>query len=449
MKVLVVGAGGVGLHLAKTLSWEGHDVILIDHKQELIDRAGGTMDLLAIRGSGTSIATLVKAGATDADLLVAVTSVDEVNIVACMLALQLGVKRRIARVRNQEYSKPDSPVKLSDIGIDQIIHPELEAAREVVKLVRYQHAVEVVECAGGKMLLLGVKVEKDSPILERQLKKIADLSSEAQYRLVAISRGGQTIIPSGNDVIKADDKVFVIARHNDVERVFKLAGKPHESSRDVMLMGGGMLGRISAEELERDGAYNVKLIESDPQLAQRAVQRLQHTMVVQSNSNADFDVLAVEGLDEMGIFAALSDDDENNIVTTLFARHLGVKRTITLISKPEYMPIIRAIGLDAAINVKILTSDAVMKHMIGRRILSVSSLTGVDAEIIDFAISAKSRVAGRKIREIGFPKGTIVGAIDHQGEVSVAVGDSVIRDGDRLVVFCEQSAVPKVEKLLE
>jgi len=449
MKVIVIGAGGVGLHLAKTLSWEGHEVTLIDNKQELIDRAGGTMDLLAIRGSGTSISTLVKAEAPDADLLVAVTSVDEVNIVSCMLARQLGVKRRIARVRNQEYSKPDIPIKLADLGIDQIIHPELEVAREVAKLVRYQQAIEVVECAGGKMLLLGVKVDDGAPILGVPLGKITSREAEIPYRLVAISRGGQTIIPSGKDVIKAQDKVFVIAGHNDVESVFQMAGKLAVSSRHVMLMGGGMLGRISAEELEKDGAYNVKLVESDPELIQRAVQRLQRTLVVQAGSEADFDVLAVEGLAETGVFAALTDDDENNIVTTLFARHLGVKRTITLVSKPEYMPIVRAIGLDAAINVKILTSDAVMKHLIGQRIISVSSLTGVDAEIIEFAISAKSRIVGRKIRDIGFPKGTIVGAIDHQGEVAVAVGDSVVHQGDRMVVFCDQSEVPKVEKLLE
>jgi trk system potassium uptake protein TrkA len=267
------------------------------------------------------------------------------------------------------------------------------------------------------------------------------------FRLVAISRDMKTILPGGGDVIHADDKVFVMSKPQDVERIFGLAGKPATASRDVMLMGGGMIGRITAEELERDKIYRLKLVERDDQNAQRAMQRLQNTMVVRSNTAADFDVLTIEGLGEMGVFAALTDDDENNIVTSLFARHLGVKRTITLIGKPEYMPVVRAIGLDAAINLKILTSDAVLKYLLGGRILAVTSLVGIEAEIIDFAVSEKSRAAGRRIRDIHFPAGSIVGAIDHQGDVSVAVGDTRVEPGDRLVVFCEQRAAPKLEKL--
>jgi len=447
MKIIVVGAGGVGKHLARTLSWEGHEVILIDHLQELVDRALSSMDVLAIRGSGTSVSTLINAGARDTDLLVAVTSVDEVNIVACMLARQLGIKRRIARVRNQEYSRPDTPVSLAELGIDQVIHPELEAAREVVRLVKYQHATEVVECAAGKMLLIGLKVEPGSPILQIPLRELSVRYPDIPFRLVAIARAGSTILPSGKDMIKADDKVFVITKPEDTDHVFHLAGKPKEISRDIMILGGGMIGRIAAEQLETDRRFSLKLIESDPGQAQRAIQRLQNTMVVRASTSADFDVLAMEGLDEMGVFAALTSDDENNIVTSLFARHLQVRRTITLIGKPEYMPIVRAIGLDATINVKIITSDAVLKYMLGGRILAVSSLAGVEAEIIDLAVSEQSKVAGRTIRDIEFPAGAIVGAIEHEGEVTVAVGDSVVCPGDRLVVFCEQKAVPKLEKL--
>lgn len=449
MKVIVVGAGAVGLHLAKTLSWEGHEVVLIDHIPELVDRAGGRLDVMAIRGSGTSISTLEKAGAKDADLLVAVTSIDEVNIVACMLAKQLGVRNRIARIRNQEFSKPDSRIRLDDLGIDQVIHPELEAAREVVKLVRYQHALEVVECAGGKVLLLGFKVEPTSRILGIPLKTLAAEQPELGIRVVAISRLGQTLLPGGNDAVQADDKVFVAAKPDDVPTVFSLAGKPEKTSRDVMILGGGMIGRIAAELLEADRSYNLKLIESNPQNVQRASNRLSSTMVVQSGSQVDFDVLAVEGLADMGVFAALTDDDENNIVTSLFARHLRVGRTITLISKPEYMPVVRAIGLDAAINVKIITSDAVHKYLLGGRILEVSSLTGVDAEILEFSVNPKSRAAGKLIREVKFPEGSIVAAVEHQGEVFVAVGETPIQAGDRVVTFARPASVSKLKKLLE
>ncbi len=449
MKVVIIGAGAVGSHLARVLSWEGHEVVLIDRRQELIDRVGGSMDVLALRGSGTSVSLLVKAGVQQADLLVAVTSVDEVNIVSCMLAKQMGAKVGIARVRNQEYTNPDTPVSLEELGIDQVIHPEQEAAKEVVRMIQHPHAIDVVECAGGKMLLVGMRVEFKAEIVGPKLVELTPKISDLPFRLVAIIRAGRTIIPKGNDVILPEDIIYVISRSNDLPEVFTLAGKRKDVSHDVMILGGGMIGRMVAEMLEQWKRYNVKLIESDEERTKRAVQRLSNTMVVKAGEGIDFDLLAIEGIDEMGVFAALSDDDENNIVTSLFARHLGVKRTITRISKPEYIPIIRAIGLDAAVNERILTSDAIVKYLLGGRIMAMATLQGVDADIIEFEIIDKSKVAGRRLREISFPEGALVGAIDHDGDVSVAVGDSLVSAGDRLVVFCQPKAVPKLEKLFQ
>lgn len=447
MKIVIVGAGVVGLHLAKTLSWEEHEVSIIDQNQDLVDRASGSLDVLAIRGSGTSIETLIEAGIETADLLVAVTSIDEVNIVASMLARQLGAKTRIARVRNQEYSSPNVPVKLANLGIDQIIHPELEAAREVVKMIRYPHAVDIVECAGGRMTLIGFRIDPGSPVANKPLKDLMPQFPEFSMRVVAISREGQTIIPSGKDDIEPGDLVYVITQSQDVRKVFEMAGKKDDISRDVMLFGGGLVGRLVAEGLEGDKRFNVKLIETDPVKSRLAAQYLKNTMVVRSSEELDIDMMALEGIDEMGVFAALSDDDENNIVTSLFAKHLKVKRTITLIAKPEYMPITRAIGLDAAVNALLLTSDAILKHLIGTRVLAVSTLRGINAEIIEFLVADRAKMTGKKLRDLKFPKGSIAGAIEHSGEVSVAVGESVIQPGQRIVIFCVQEAIPKLEKM--
>ena len=447
MKVVVVGAGAVGYHLARTLSWEGHEVVLIDNRPELIDRISGSLDVLAIRGNGTSVSVLVKAGVEQADLLVAVTSVDEVNIVASMLAKQLGAKTRIARVRNQEYSKSDTPVSLAELGIDQVIHPELEAARETVRMIRHPNAIDVVECAEGKMILVGLRIEFKAEIVGQTLEVLIPSLTELPFRVVAIVRDGKTIIPKGKDVILPNDIVYVISHQADLPAVFKLAGKTEDISRNVMILGGGMIGRMVAEMLEEQGRYNIKLIESDEDKTQRAVQRLTTTMVVRGGDGIDFDVLSIEGIDEMGVFAALTDDDENNIVTSLFAKHLGVKRTVTRISKPEYIPIVRAIGLDAAVNERLLTSDAILKYMLGGRILAISTLQSSDAEIIEFSVGEKSSVAGKSLRNIRFPEGALVGAINHEGEVSVAVGDSIVNAGDRLVMFCQPKAVPKLEKM--
>jgi len=447
MKVIIVGAGAVGMHLARSLSWEGHEVIIIDHRQELMDLATGSMDVLAKRGSGTSISTLVNAGAQSADLMLAVTNVDEVNLVACMLARQLGVKTRIARVRNQEYSKANSPVSLESLGIDQVIHPELEAAREVVRFIRYPDAVDVVECAGGRMYLTGVRLETGSPILGKTLKDLTPDDADIPFRMVAISRAGQTIIPSGKDTVQVHDLIYVISRCEDVGKMFAMVGKPVQIARKVMILGGGIIGRIVAEELEKEKQYIVKLVESDPERSERASQRLVSTMVVRGAGGMDIDLLAIEGIGDMDVFTALTDDDENNIVTSLFAKHLKVRRTVTLVSKPQYMPVMQAIGLDASINERLLTTDAILKFLRGGRIMSISSLRGLKAEIIEFQIGPKSKAAGKRLSEIDFPDGSLVGAIDHYGEIAVAVGSSMVMPGDRVVVFAHERAVPKLERI--
>lgn len=448
MKVVVVGAGEVGYHLARTLSWEGHEVVIIDTRQELVDRAAGSMDVMALRGNGTSVQLLVSAGVRDADLLVAVTSVDEVNIVACMLAKQLNVKTCIARVRNQEYSDPNNPVSLVGLGIDQIIHPELEAAKEVVRMIMHPQAIDVVECASGKIMLVGMRIDEKSDIIDRPLDVLTPAISELSFRLVSIIREGNTIIPRGKDIIKQGDAIYAICHSEDLPILFKMAGKRETVSNDIMLLGGGMIGRMVAEMIEGRKGYNIKLIEGDEDRSNRAVQRLKHTMVIKGGSEGiDFDVLALEGIDEMGVFAALTDDDENNIVTSLFARHLGVKRTVTLISKPEYIPIIRAIGLDAAVNERIITSDAIIKYLLGSRISAKSTLQGIDAEIIEFSVVEGTKVAGKRVRDIHFPEGSLVGAIERNEEAHIAVGDSMVLPGDHLVVFCQSKVVPKLNKL--
>lgn len=450
MKIVIIGAGAVGLHLARTLSWEGHEIVIVDNNQELIDHVASSMDAMAIRGSGTSISTLVQAGLKSAELLIAVTSVDEVNIVACLLAQQMDVPTRIARVRNQEYSRDDTPVSLKELGITQIIHPELETAREVTRLIKYPHTIDIVACADGKMYLVGLKIEPGAEVIGRALKELTPNYPDVSMRIVAMTRNGVTIIPTGDAKLSALDTVYIITHYENLQRIFQLAGKTNQIQRDVMILGGGMIGRMVAEELEKEKVYNIKLIESDEERSQMAAQRLVNTMVVRgSEEGIDLDVMTIEGLSEMDVLAALTDDDENNIVTSLFARHLKLGRTVTLISKPEYMPITRAIGLDAAINKRLLTSDAILKYLRGGRILAVSSLRGINAEIIEFEVSPTSPANQKRLRDIKFPNGAIVGAINHQGDVSVAVGDSLVSAGDHLVVFCQETAIPKLQKLFK
>ncbi len=446
MKITIVGAGAVGTHLARSLSWEGHEVVIIDVSQDIIDQVQNSMDVLAIRGNATSISTLVKAGIQSSDLLLAVTNVDEVNIVTCMLAAQFGVATRIARIRNQEYSHPNTPVDLSKLGITQVIHPELETARVVVRLIQYPDAFDFIECADGKLYLVGLKIDVESSILNKPLRELNPVEGELNFRLVAVNREGRTIIPTGDFHIKLQDIIYVICKIDDIKSVFDKAGKPISSTRNVMILGGNIIGRMVAEQLEKEKRHNVKIIESDIEKSEMAAQRLQNTMVVFSKGGMDLDILTQEGLNEMDVFAALTDDDENNIVTSLFARHLKVKRTITLISKPIYMPVVQTIGLDAAINERLLTTDAILKFLRGGRIINISSLRGIRAEIIEYYVEPNSKVAGRRLRDIEFPEGVIIGAVDHRGEIEVAIGNTIINSGDRVVVFSLQQALSKIEK---
>ncbi len=449
MKIVIVGAGVVGMHLAKTLSWQEHDVAVIDSNQELIDRASSNLDVLAIYGNGTSLNTLMRAGVNSADLLIAVTSIDEINILSCMLSHRLGAKTKIARVRNQEYSSPDLPVKLSDLGIDQVIHPELEAAKEVEKLIRYRDTVEIVECGGGKMMLAGLKIEEShEKVTGIPLRSLTPQLKNVSVRVVAISRAGKTLLPSGNDIIQKEDVIYIITHEKNLEKIFEFMGKPKKKkSVDVMILGGGMVGRLVAERLESSKNYKVKLIESDADRSRMAAESLDNTIVVRSNQDNDIDLMVMEGVEDMGVFAALTDDDENNIVTSLFAKHLKVKRTITLNSKPEYLPIARVIGLDTAVNELMLTSDAILRHLIGPKILAISTLRGIDAEIVEFLVYEGSDAAGRKISEIKFPKGAIVGAVDQFGDVKVAEGDTKIFAGNKVMVFCFPEVIAKLERL--
>ncbi|MFN3821116.1 MAG: Trk system potassium transporter TrkA, partial [bacterium] len=414
---------------------------------EVIEDIRNSLDVLAIQGSGTSISTLTQAGVKDADLLIALTNVDEINIVASMIAKQLGVKSCLARVRNPEYTLPDTPVKLKSLGIDLVIQPEKETAREVVRLVRYPDAIDVVECSDTHTVIIGLKLPPETPLKGEQLGIITqEHLSDITFRLVAVSRDNETYIPGGKFVLQSGDLIYFICHKQDIERIFNLVGREYRMARDVMILGGGYVSELVAQELEREKGYRVKLVESDWEKSHHAAELLTTTMVVKSKEMADVDLLTVEGLPDMDVFAALSDDDENNIVTSLLARHLRVKRIITRVDKLQYLPIARAIGLDITINEHIITADAILSFLKGSSVLNVVKLRGLKAEIIELDVGPQSKVVRKALKDVSFPKGLLVGAIVHNGRTSIAVGNSVIEPRDRVIVFVEEQVKGEVEK---
>jgi len=448
MRIIIIGCGEVGFHLARIFSRENHNVVVIDNSREKISRVEEALDVMVIEGSGSSVDVLARAGIREADLMIAVSAIDEVNIVACMLADKLGVKKKIARVRNQDFSSDKPIITPGDLGIDLIINPELETAHEIVWLIRRAAATDIFEFADGAIQMLGLRIESNSPVLHKQLLEIGATQPDLIFRTVAIFRKGRTIIPTGKDIYCDGDQVFIIAKTDAVPAVLELFCKAFERIDKLMILGGGKVGRIVASQLENDKNLQITLIESSQTKSQFVAEQLRRTLVIQGDGT-DIDLLASEGLSEMDAFVALTDDEELNIISSLLAKHLGVKRTITMVAQASYIPLISSIGLDAAVDKRLITANAIARFIHRGDVVSVVSLPGIDAEAIELIPREGSKITKNKLNNISFPKDAIIGAITRDGEVFVPVGGHQVKAGDKVVVFTLPKFVAKVEKLFE
>ncbi|MDP8207724.1 MAG: Trk system potassium transporter TrkA [Candidatus Electryonea clarkiae] len=446
MKIILVGAGAVGGHLAGLISRENHDITVIDNDPEKIASISESLDVLPIVGNGTSPNLLSEAGIAKADMLIAVTAVDEVNILACMIARQFGVKTKIARVRNREFSLEQEVLSPSSLGIDMIIHPELEATNEIVRLIRFPQALEIIPFCKGGIVIVGIRVMEGSPIAGKSLIDIDRVVSDVDFRLIAITRDGTGIIPHGKDHVQYDDIVYVSCRPENMNDMFMMTGQKEGESRHVMIYGASAIGRMVAEKLASDKRVHIKVIEGDKHRGKLAAEELENVMVVIGEAS-NLDLITQEGIIDQDVFVALTDDDENNIVTSLLARHLKVPKTITLVGKSDYVPIVKTIGLDITINANVLTSNAIFKYIRHKGVISLRHMIGIKGETIEFLVDAKSQIVGKQIKDIKFPPGSIVVAIEHEHGPEIPVGSTNIYIGDKVVIFCLSESVKAVLKL--
>lgn len=447
MKIVIAGAGEVGFELSKILSLEHHDVTVIDERKKCLQRVIENLDVLSVEGNATSPKVLVEAGTDDADLMIAVTSVDEVNIIACMMAKRLGVKRAIARVRNNELSRPDSPLSPSELGIDVLIHPEESAANEIHQLVKRASATDVVSLAEGQLQLVGLRVEKNSEIVNRKLEDIAQLFPEIAFRVVAISRRGRTIIPRGNNQIMPLDHIFIITDVDHVKDMIEATGHQDVNLRRIMIAGGDDIGRMLAEKLSEDEQkWQIKLIEPDKDKATEIANN-QRDILVLNGDSTDPNLLVVEGIQEMDAFVSVTEDEESNIISCLMAKHLEVKKAVALVSKPQYIPLSQTIGIDAVVNVKASASDEIHRHVRQGQLLTVKALQGIQAEIIEVIAGKNCDISDKPIHSIGIPDGIVIGGILSGESAEVATGDSIIKKGDRVIVLALPNAINQIEKL--
>lgn len=446
MRVMVVGAGRVGTQLSRYLSQENHDIIVVEKNPDVARKAMETLDAMVVEGNGASPQTLIEAGLERCDMLIAVSAIDEVNILACLVASKTGVERKVARLRNSEFSRPDAKLSQKDLGIDLIIHPEEETARELVLLVRRSAATDIIEFEQGRVQLLGLRIEQDATIINKTLEQIDKENPDILFRVIAIFRANKTIIPSGKDIVNRGDQLFFITKTELVSRLLQIVGKNEEKMEKIMILGGGKVGRLVAAELERDKQLNVKLIESSLNKSTKIAEKLQRTLLIVGDGT-DLDLLAAEGIMDMDSYIAVTDDEETNILSCLMAKHLGVVRSLALVNRSDYLPIMPSIGVDAAVDKQTITVNAILRFIRRGNIVSLATLRGIDAEILQIEISSDSKVAGKELRTLKLSRDAMIGVITRGKEVIVPVGSTKLTPGDKLIVFTKPDALIKVEKI--
>jgi trk system potassium uptake protein TrkA len=445
LKIIIVGAGEVGFYCAQRLSIENQDVILIDKDPDKITRITDNLDVQAILGSGTSPEILKKAGIKEADLLVAATDNDEANLIACLLARNLNhYILKAARVRNVEYIQEKELFSPDLLGVDQIINPESVMVEKIRNIIRVPGASDVIDFVDGKVILIGITMKPESPFIGRKLLSFND--PKKRFLIGAIVRGDNVFIPRGDDIIKANDMLYVVVKSEELEKVFLFFEIKHEEMRKVIIVGGGTAGSALAEALDRS-RFHVRVIERDNDICNSLAEKLDRVIVIKGDGT-DRDLLEEENIGDVDYLVAITGDEESNVLISLLAKEMGVKKTITRISKLSYIPLVTAIGIDTIVSSRMSAVRAILQYIRRGKIISVSPLKGEHAEAIEAEALATSDIVGRPLAKIRFPRGTLIGAIIRDDEIVIPAGQDVIKEKDRLIIFTIRESIPELEKLL-
>lgn len=443
MRIIIAGAGEVGSHLAKMLSHENHDIILIDPDENKLKVLGSNLDLMTLEGSATSLELLSTAGADRCDLFLAVTQTEEINITASILAKKLGTKKTIARINNQEYLLKENRDFFTSLGIDSMIYPEKMASKEIISMLRQTGFTDLVDFSGGKLSLLAMKIDADSLIVNKPLFDATQDIYRLDYKAVAITRAGKTIIPSRNDKFMAGDILYVIANQAGIKSLMKTSGKESVDISNVMILGGSRIGKLTAKDLGR--GYNIKLIEINREKAYRLSNYLNNTLVI-NGDGTNIELLMQEGLKRMDAFIAVIGNSETNILSCLLAKNLGVKRTIAEIENIDYITLAEQMGIDAVINKKVIAASRIFRYTMTGEVSTIKCLTGSEGEALEFVVQPDSRATKGRVGEIDFPKDAIIGGVIRDKNCFIANGDTEIQANDHVVVFALPPALNDIGK---
>ncbi|MCO5724799.1 Trk system potassium transporter TrkA [Robiginitalea marina] len=447
MKIIIAGAGEVGFHLAKLLSYESQDITLIDTNKESLAYAESHLDIRVLRGDATSISLLKDARVANSDLVIGVTSSETTNITLCLLAKQLGSKRTIARISNTEFVEHRDVIKFHELGIDELISPEELAATEIKLLLGQSAFNDTYEFEGGRLIMVGVSLPKGAPFVGKLVREAAEVFPGLHFMPVAMQRRGTqyTIIPRGDTPFKEEDQVYFITDAEGMEELYKLTGKKKEQIRNVMILGGSKVGTKAARDL-CELRFNVKIIEKDKNKAFEIAEMLPNALVINGDCR-NVEVLEEESLESMDAFIAVTGNSETNIMSCLVAKSRHVKKTIALVENMDYFQISQSIGVDTLINKKLLAANNIFRYIRRGEVVALTRLNNLNAEILEFVVKPTSEVNGELIRELNFPREAIIGGVIRENKGIIALGDFTILEGDRVVVCCLPSAIKRVEKL--
>ena len=443
MKIIIAGAGAVGTHLAKLLSGEKQDIILMDDDEERLGKLGSNFDLLAVNIPPTSISGLKEAGVAGADLFIAVTPDESRNMTACMLATSLGAKKTVARINNYEYLLPKHKEFFAKLGVDSLIYPEMLAAKEIVDAVKMSWIRQWWEFAGGALVLLGTKMKETAEILNVPLHELG--GRNIPFHIVAIKRGSETIIPRGDDTIILNDIVYFTTTKKYIPYIRKIAGKENEADiRNVMIMGGS---RIAVRTVQYMPEYmRTKIIESDFNRCNRLTELVDDKVMIINGDGRDMELLLEEGIKNTEAFVALTGNSETNILACLAAKRLGISKTVAEVENIDYISMAESLDIGTVINKKFIDASHIYQMMLDADVSNVKCLTFANADVAEFTVKAGSRITRSQVKDVGLPKGATIGGLIRNGEGILVTGNTTIMENDHVVVFCLGMMIKKLEK---
>lgn len=440
MRAIIVGAGKIGYHIAQVLVKDHHDVVVIEADDERAKDLEEELDVQVIKGNGASSAVLEEAGIKEAKLLVAVTEIDEVNMISCIVAKEYGVEKTVARVRNPEYAVQEKLKKGTFAKIDLIINPELVTAKEIAKLINCPEALDVEYYADGKIQMLETKITVTSPLAKRRVR---DLTLKFPFVVAALMREEKLIIPRGDTEILPNDIIFIVAKTADM-RIEQIVGEERKKPHSVMILGADHIGFYLAKILENK-KLAIKLVEKNIDRCREVSEKLESSLVLHGDGT-DIDLLKEEGAGETDVFVCLTDDDKLNLLVGLLAKHLGTKRAIAQVRRSDYIRLMESVGIDVGVSPRLLTAEAILRFIKkDKNVVSTTLLGEAKAELLELRVAPNAKIAHKRLREANFVREAIVGAIQRKNQVIIPKGDDYLEPDDIVLVFCLAGFGDKVE----